>query len=697
MRIIEEFKVAMQRRGIESPTEIMADGVLHRFTVTGDKARSENGWYVLYADDPAAGAFGCWKRGISETWCVKTYQTMTPAEKTAYTAKTEAMKGQREEVRERIQAACRAWCADTWAKAKDATNTNPYLKCKVVNAYGLKSYNDTLLVPVQDMGGTIHGLQFITADGSKRYKTGTNKTGHFFKIGKSKDNTVIICEGYATAASIYQATGHAVVIAFDSGNLLSVAQNIRAKYPNMKIVIAADDDHVTEANLGLAKASEAARAVNGLLAIPVFPDNREPKDTDFNDLARLAGAEAVKACIEGAVLVTPTTTKVPPGHDVMPLFDLSRLTLGSAIVGGDYTVSFLVDKLIPKQSVILFYAKGGSGKSTVATQIAASVRSGTPFLGLATLQRPVVVIDYENPLAVLSKRITAIDGAGVIHFWTGSNSPPQLNKAVWQELKALVTTLSNPLIIIDTLSSSCSGLDILSNGDFSPIMQRILELRNYGATIILLHHTPKQDETKYIGASCIYNQCDHILAMYPVKTPNSQQETTDEDDTKVYRLGTVDKTRFEHFAMYIEFDEEKSSFVLAADPDKGMLDRLSKIIQENTPVNQTTIIKEIGTIVSKNKLLRLLKHNEGRLWNVEKGDHNAKIYRPIQFSSFSHPYSEKTEKQESAYSATCEKQDDADTKQEPINSEFASFSGGNGKQENIPVYEESDFVEMGTL
>lgn len=304
--MIGQFRQAMQNAGIEPPVEIMPDNYLHRFTIPGDKARSSNGWYVLHADDPAAGAFGCWKRGISETWCGKSHQTMTPEEKRAYAAKMEAVKRLREEERERIQAECRAWCVDAWGKAKDATNGNPYLKRKSVNAYGLKSFKDSLLIPVRDMAGVIHGLQFIAPDGNKVFKTGTNKAGHFFKIGNSKDNTVIICEGYATGASIHQATGHAVVVAFDSGNLTAVSQVIRTKFPDMKIIIAADDDHATEGNPGLTKASEAANAVNGLLAIPAFPDSRETKDTDFNDLACLAGLEPVRACIEGAAMPTPS-------------------------------------------------------------------------------------------------------------------------------------------------------------------------------------------------------------------------------------------------------------------------------------------------------------------------------------------------------------------------------------------------------
>jgi putative DNA primase/helicase len=328
MEEIINFKQAMQNAEIEPPAEIIADSCLHRFTIPGDKARSSNGWYVLHADEPAAGAFGCWKRGISETWCGKSHQTMTPEEKRAYAAKMEAVKRLREEERARIQAECRAWCANAWGKAKDATNENPYLKRKGVNAYGLKSFKDSLLIPVRDVAGTLHGLQFIAPDGSKVFKTGTNKAGHFFKIGSTKDKTVIICEGYATGASIHQATRHAVVVAFDSGNLLPVAQGIRSKFPDIKIIIASDNDHATEGNPGLTKAAEATKSINGLLAVPTFPDNRGIKDTDFNDLARLAGLEAVRDCIESAAMPAPAPVTENP---VQGKFDGTKNLFDTAI------------------------------------------------------------------------------------------------------------------------------------------------------------------------------------------------------------------------------------------------------------------------------------------------------------------------------------------------------------------------------
>lgn len=308
----------------------------------------------------------------------------------------------------------------------------------------------------------------------------------------------------------------------------------------------------------------------------------------------------------------------------IPPFDLSRLKTGAEIVAGDYEVSFLVDRLIPENSIVLFYAKGGSGKSTLATQIAAAVVTETPFMGLATQQRPVVDLDNENPKAIVKKRVQAVPGADRILFW--DEGLPQLNSSDWVDLQSLIVTLGNPLLIIDTLSSSCSCLDISSNKDMAPIMAKIVALRNLGATIILLHHTPKGDETKYIGASTIYNQCDHILAMYPVRQAGADQEAVDDDEIKTYRLGTKDKTRFDHFHLYVEFDDCSGTFVRAPDPAQEFIDSLLRFITDRPGITQTEILSKIGP---KGKIKKLLKNQEGHLWTMEKGSHFRSCYYPI--------------------------------------------------------------------
>ena len=97
-----------------------------------------------------------------------------------------------------------------------------------------------------------------------------------------------MCEGFATGASIHEATGGAVAVAFNAGNLSAVALALRVKYPGLTITIAADDDWHTSGNPGLTAAKQAAVDVGGKLAVPDFTGLvRGAKDTDFNDMARL--------------------------------------------------------------------------------------------------------------------------------------------------------------------------------------------------------------------------------------------------------------------------------------------------------------------------------------------------------------------------------------------------------------------------
>lgn len=308
MSVQYDFTHAMQNAGIEPGSPVVADGVLHRFHVTGDRPGSKNGWYVLHGDDPAAGQYGCFKRGISETWCSRACQTMTADEKARYAANIEAAKNQRAEELYRLQVECRIWCADRWQQSKDATDSHPYLKKKGVHAYGLKLMKDSLLLPLYDSAGIIQGIQFIQPDGSKTFKTGTAKQGNYFAIGKPKENTLLICEGYATGASLHEATGHAVAVAFDAGNLKPVAEALRQKYPALRLIICADNDQWSEVNTGVIKASAAAQAVGGYHEKPCFQD-ATGKPTDFNDLHQREGLDVVRQQIE-AVLAQPSRSDI---------------------------------------------------------------------------------------------------------------------------------------------------------------------------------------------------------------------------------------------------------------------------------------------------------------------------------------------------------------------------------------------------
>lgn len=291
--IADHFAQAIAAAGLVPPDTIHADGQLYRFSATGKRSDSA-GWYVLHADGLPAGVFGCWRTGLTETWCSKAESTLTPAERQMLLEKVRAAQRQRDAEKVLIHQQAGHSAMLRWRFAQPATE-HPYLAAKGVKAHGLRMDGRRLLVPLRDTSGTLTSLQTIYPNGSKRLFPGGRVTGCYHAIG-TLGCVLVLAEGYATGATIHEATGLPVAVAFNAGNLLAVARTLRRKFPALPIVLAADDDHTTEGNPGLTAARAAALAVGGLVAVPQFPADRPPKATDFNDLFSLAGSNAVRAC-----------------------------------------------------------------------------------------------------------------------------------------------------------------------------------------------------------------------------------------------------------------------------------------------------------------------------------------------------------------------------------------------------------------
>jgi len=340
--IIDQFRAAMFDAGVPFRGSIKADAdKLTRFTVDGDKTKSMTGWYILHTDGVPAGEFGCWKRGVSNTWCAKKPNEITPDERAAIEARREADKAKRlaDEKARHDEAAEQA--SIVWDAAAECAD-HPYLERKGVLSHGLRvgrwtrvseetgeiwlDIPDALLVPIRQ-GKKIVSLQAIfhskenKSGRDKDFLSGGKKRGCFFSIGKPDPKAthpvIVICEGYATGATIHEALGLPCVVAFDSGNLQPVAEGLRTAFPTAKIVIAADNDQFTlkpMPNPGLHFATAAAKAVVGVVVVPEF-SSLESKPTDFNDLAALDGNSAVVRQFD-AVLNAP---KPSPVHaDAVP-------------------------------------------------------------------------------------------------------------------------------------------------------------------------------------------------------------------------------------------------------------------------------------------------------------------------------------------------------------------------------------------
>ena len=226
---------------------------------------------------------------------------LTPQEESAHRQRIDGMRRAREAEDANRKREAREKAAAIWQAATPAPDDHGYLVGKGVKVHGVRVHDGALVIPMRD-GEELHSLQFIRRDGDKRFLSGGRVSGCYFAMGTPQD-VLCIAEGYATGASLYEATGYAVAVAFDAGNLLPVARTLRGTFPDLRLILCADDDINAPGNPGLTKAREAAQAVGGLLAVPDFEPDRPEWATDFNDLHRHAGLGAVRLRIEQAELV----------------------------------------------------------------------------------------------------------------------------------------------------------------------------------------------------------------------------------------------------------------------------------------------------------------------------------------------------------------------------------------------------------
>lgn len=282
--IVDSFRDAMRRAGIAPPDKIEPDGFLHRFHVEGDRIGSANGWYLLHMDGRAAGAFGSWKAGVWSKWsAVKGHESR--GDRDAFAAMIDAARAkvQAERRAEHEARAIEAW--HEWSRGDSPDSAHPYLVAKGVKAHNLRQLDTRLIVPLFDAFGLLWNVQRIQTDGSKRFRRG--RTGGLFSpIGDLTDPVrLLICEGWATGATLHEESALPVLCAMNAGNLLSVADAARTAWPRAELVICADNDRHTAGNPGVTKATKAATVTGARLIVPEFPAG--VSGTDFNDLAAL--------------------------------------------------------------------------------------------------------------------------------------------------------------------------------------------------------------------------------------------------------------------------------------------------------------------------------------------------------------------------------------------------------------------------
>ena len=273
--VINQFGNFILDNGETPPRVINPNGVLHRFK---DATGKLNCWYSLHIDGRAAGVFGNWKTGLKLNWKAEgNFPKLTDSQRLNF-----QIEKHRQELNRKSEEKARhqvAMSKATYIRSRSTPATNyPYLVKKGIQAHCARIYKNTLIVPVWNKNVLV-SLQFIDQLGTKRFLSGGQLKGSSCNIGTYQSGKpILICEGFATGASLFQATGYLTIIAFSAGNLKQLAVDTRSSYPNNKIIICGDND---ASGVGQIAARDAALAIGGKY---IYPDS---VGCDFNDVLNM--------------------------------------------------------------------------------------------------------------------------------------------------------------------------------------------------------------------------------------------------------------------------------------------------------------------------------------------------------------------------------------------------------------------------
>jgi P4 family phage/plasmid primase-like protien len=309
---------AFARVGMSYPDLPIEPGVKARFPTNG-RPGDNAGWCFMFLDGTGA-AFGCNRAGTKFVWQQRDVGAPPPSKQERRAARAKAEQAKRaNEAKLKASHTEGAKVADQiMSESSDLNPAHHYVAIKGITPYGARQALDgSIVVPVHGPDGSLQSVQFIYPNSSKRFLSGARmKGGHLILGDPTSDKPIILCEGWATGCSLYEATGYTVVVCFFGANLAKVADDLRNQFPDAVLQVAADRDAHGK-GLEYAEAAAATGAPASVL-LPMFTDGRD--HGDFNDLHQAEGLDAVRKQFTTDISMT-TQVVVPFRAPALPTCD----------------------------------------------------------------------------------------------------------------------------------------------------------------------------------------------------------------------------------------------------------------------------------------------------------------------------------------------------------------------------------------
>ena len=515
---------------------ISTDGRIHRFRTRDDDSSDKSGAYCIFYDTWPAGWVEDWRNHTGAiTWAFprdnlnqegQSFFDDAKYKKALQVAKKhqqEALKLQKEK---QIEASENARIR--FEQARPAPQNHPYLQKKNVPVLGLREMDGKLVVPLRDAELRFMSLQWIDAEGGKKFYPDAPTKGAFYSVALDALNPhepILIAEGYATMATLYEITGYACVAAMNCHNLFYVAQALKAKYPDNKIIFLADNDFRTTDNPGITAADEACRKLNlhGVIA-PEFKPSDE--GSDWNDYRRIYGDEKTRSILHKKIryCCLPENRKnLASRVDEINAEELRHTSFEP--------IKWAVDGFLPSGCTIL----AGSpkvGKSILALHLAIGVAIGGKVLGdIEVQQGDVLYLALEDNKRRLKERILGsdLDKDDKLDRLTLTTQVPRQHEGGIEYIEWWLEEHPDArLVIIDTLQKFrklLSGKGSMYAEDYESISQIKAVADKWNVPILIIHHLKKAKEeddwlNEFSGSQGIAGSADTLFALKRQRTDN---------------------------------------------------------------------------------------------------------------------------------------------------------------------------------
>lgn len=465
-----QFLNAVTDAGIVPPTDVQFDGKLHRFCSSGKNGN--NGWYVLFDGLVSAGSFGCWRLGISQNFKADIGRELSPVESMNCAKRFAEAKAMREAEQSAKHESAAITAQTIWDSRHAASAEHPYLMRKGIAPNGVGIATDGRLICPIYIDAELTSIQYIAADGNKMFLKGGQIGGGWWHLGDLSLDTIYIAEGFATAASIYEATGKPCVIAYSATNLSAVAKSVRALLgPLRSICIVGDND---ESGTGEREGKKAADIIDAKFILSPIGD--------ANDYVQSGG--------DLNLLLNP------------PIVNNNYLIPADEFCLSQAPIKWMIKDWVQSDALVMVHGPSGGGKTFVVLDWMMRIASDVQTWCSKKVNHGHVVYLAGEGHNGLRGRIAAWKkhhGVPQLNMWISKagcdlNTPHgyTLAKEAIQSLNIKPT-----IIVVDTLHRFMYG-DENSAQDAKTMLDSCAGLMSeFKCSVLLVHHTGVSEEAQH--------------------------------------------------------------------------------------------------------------------------------------------------------------------------------------------------------